>query len=98
MKSIYNSGKYEDPNDMYNTIDDRVNHKATIQIAKPYLAEPTKPYLKQGLSQADRQQLLANLREYDPQLSIKCNPDGKWYITRSKAKISAFKKQLDPSG
>ena len=55
VKSIYNSGKYEDPNDMYNTIDDRVNHTITIQIAKPYLADPTKPYLKAGLSKTDRQ-------------------------------------------
>lgn len=98
VKSIYNSGKYEDADDMYNTIDDRVNHNITIQIAKPYLAEPNKPYLKPGLSLTDRQELVAKLREYDPQLSIKCNPDGKWYITRSKAKISAFKALLDPSG
>jgi hypothetical protein len=98
VSSIYNSDKYEDANDIYNTVDDRVNHEATIQIAKPYLAEPNKPYLKSGLSKADKQQLLAKLREYDPQLNIKCNADGKWYITRSTAKISAFKAQLDPSG
>lgn len=55
VKSIYNSGKYEDPNDMYNTIDDRANHAITIQISKPYLADSTKPFLKPGLSVTDRQ-------------------------------------------
>lgn len=99
VKSIYNNGEFANPDDMYASQDDRANHIMTLRIAGPYLAKPNEPYLKkQYTSKKFRSELVARLREYDPQMFIKPNQDGRWYIGRSREKVELFKKQLNLTG
>lgn len=98
VKSIFNNGQFANPDDMYAS-PESVNHKIAIQIALPYLKDPKKPFLKQQYtSKQFRQQLLSKLKQYDPQLYIKPNDKGQWFIGRSQTMLDIFSKETDGFG
>lgn len=98
VKSIFNNGQFANPDDMYAS-PESTNHKIAVQIALPYLKDPKKPFLKQQYtSKQFRQQLLNRLRQYDPQLYIKPNENGQWFIGRSQTMLDRFSKETDGFG
>lgn len=98
VKSVFNNGQFADPDDMYAS-PESANHKIAVQIALPYLKDPKKPFLKQQYtSKQFRQELLSRLRQYDPQLYIKPNEEGQWFIGRSQTMLDRFSKETDGFG
>lgn len=97
--AVNNSGQFsQNSNNIYES-PESINHKIAVQIALPYLKDPKKPFLKQQYtSKQFRQELLSRLRQYDPQLYIKPNDEGQWFIGRSQTMLDRFSKETDGFG